>query len=408
MRIPPNMAMWKAVGNGILEGISRVADLDASKLTITLSKTLKPIPKDETLLFGNIMSDHMVVAEFDPEIGWSSPEIKPLGPLSLDPTSSCLQYGTSVFEGMKAYIGPDGEPRLFRPDMNMARLARSAERMALPPFSTDQVLALIKQLIIVDRRWIPLSSGYSLYVRPVVMGTRTGLSVVASDRATLCIMLSPAGPYFRSGAKPTVSVLAVSETIRAWPGGTGEHKVGLNYSPGFLPLRVVQKQGYDLVLWLWGDDMKVTEAGAMNVFVVVARDDGGLDLLTPPLDGTILPGVTRDSILALAKAHTAGETTLPGLETQDSQRVRLHAQERAFTMAEMVQWSTEGKILEAFGAGTAVVIASIGKIGWKGKDLDLPVHEGLGPIANAFRTRILDIQEGREVWKNWSLLVTKL
>lgn len=134
----------------------------------------------------------------------------------------------------------------------------------------------------------------------------------------------------------------------------------------------------------------------------------GLDLLTPPLDGTILPGVTRDSILALAKAHTAGETTLPGLETQDSQRVRLHAQERAFTMAEMVQWSTEGKILEAFGAGTAVVIASIGKIGWKGKDLDLPVHEGLGPIANAFRTRILDIQEGREVWKNWSLLVTKL
>jgi len=270
------------------------------------------------------------------------------------------------------------------------------------------VLALIKQLIIVDRRWIPLFSGYSLYVRPTITGTQIGFSVGASDHATLCIMLSPGGPYFRSNAKPT-SVLAVSETVRAWPGGTGGHKVALNYSAGFLPLRAAQKQGYDQVLWLLGDDMKVTEAGAMNVFVVVARDDGDIDLLTPPLDGTILPGVTRDSVLALAKAHTAGETTLPGLEIQNSQRVRLHAQERSFTMAEMVQWSTEGKILEAFGAGTAVVIASIGKIGWKGEDLDLPVHEGgLGPIAKALRTRILDIQEGREIWKNWSILVTDL
>jgi branched-chain amino acid aminotransferase len=398
------MALWKSVGNGTLEGVSRIADLDASKLKITLAKTLKPIPPHETLLFGNTMSDHMLVAEFDPETGWSDPEIKPHGPLSIDPASSCIQYGTTVFEGMKAYIGSDGEPRLFRPNMNMARLVMSAERMALPPFNTDQVLALIKQLIIIDRRWIPAFTGYSLYVRPTLMGTRIGLSVSPSDHATLCIMLSPGGPYFRSGVK-SISALAVSETVRAWPGGTGGYKVALNYSPGFLPLRIAQKHGYEQILWLLGEDLKVTEAGAMNIFVAVKRDDGDVDLLTPPLDGTILPGVTRDSVLALARAHSAGETALPGIKST----LGLHAKERMFTMDDLLRWSTEEKLLEAFGAGTAVVIASIGKVGFKGEDIVLPVHEeGLGPIAKAFRTRILDVQEGREVWKNWSILVTDL
>ncbi|KAF9065013.1 aminotransferase [Rhodocollybia butyracea] len=398
------MAQWKTVGNGMLEGISQVADLDASKLTVTLAKTLKPIPPHETLTFGNTMSDHMLIAEFDPESGWSSPEIKPYAPLNVYATSSCIQYGTTAFEGMKAYLGPDGEPRLFRPDMNMARLTRSVDRMALPPFNTDQVLALIKQLILVDRRWIPLASEYSLYVRPTVIGTGTGFSVAASDHATLCIMLSPTGPTSAPASKP-ISALAVSETVRAWPGGTGGHKVALNYSPGFLPLRVAQKQGYEQIIWLLGDDMKLTEAGAMNLFVAVARDDGGIDLLTPPLDGTILPGVTRDSVLTLANAHTARETTLPGLE----ETLHLHTHERPFTMTDLLRWSADGKLLEVFGVGTAVIIASIGKIGFKGEDIILPTHEGgLGPIAKAFRTRILDIQEGREQWKNWSILVNEL
>lgn len=145
----------------------------------------------------------------------------------------------------------------------------------------------------------------------------------------------------------------------------------------------------------------------MNFFLVFFITD--IDLLTPPLDGTILPGVTRDSVLALAKAYTAGHTTLPGLEIQGSHPVRIRAQERTITMAEMASWNAEGKLLEAFGAGTAVIIASIGKIGWKGEDLVLPVHEGgLGPIAKAFRTKILDIQEGRDVSMNWSVLVTDL
>ncbi|KAJ3769939.1 aminotransferase [Lentinula raphanica] len=403
------MALWKSVGNGTLEGISRVADLDAAKLTITLSKTLKPIPPRHTWTFGNIMTDHMVIAEFDPEIGWSSPEIKPRDSLKIDPASSCIQYGTTVFEGMKAYIDPNGKPRLFRPDMNMARFARSAERMALPPFNTDQVLALIKQLIIVDHRWIPQFTDYSLYIRPTLMGTRLGLGVAASDHATLCIFLSPTGPYFPSDesskikAKP-ISVLAESNVVRAWPGGTGGHKVALNYSAGFLPLRTAQKEGYEQILWLLGEERRVTEAGAMNVFVVVGRDDEGVDLFTPPLDGTILPGVTRDSVLDLAHAYMAGETSLPGTLPL------IHAQERIFTVADLQRWSAEGKLLEAFGAGTAVIIASIGKIGFHDqgelKNIVLPAHEnGIGPIADAFRTRILDIQEGKEEWKIWSVPV---
>ncbi|KAJ3912711.1 aminotransferase [Lentinula edodes] len=198
----------------------------ASKLTVTLSETLKPIPPPDTWQFGNIMTDHMVVAELDPETGWSDPEIKPRAPLCIDPVSSCVQYGTTVFEGMKvrlalsSYVGPDGETCLFRPDMNMARLARSAERMALPPFNTDQVLGLIKQLIIVDRRWIPLLSEHSMYICPTLMGTRMGVSIAASDHTTLCIFLSPTGPYFRSGGK-SISVLAVFSTVHAWPGGIG-------------------------------------------------------------------------------------------------------------------------------------------------------------------------------------------
>lgn len=234
----------------------------------------------------------MLIVSFDPESGWSAPEIKPYGPLSLDPASSCLQYCTNVFEGMKvscgpiripynrthalpqAYLGPDGEPRLFRPDKNMDRLASSVERVALPPFNTAALLALIKRLILTDKRWIPTPQGYSLYIRPTVIGTRSALGVAASDHATLYVILSPSGPYFKS-TKNSLDILAVGETVRSWPGGTGGHKLGLNYAPSFLPQRIAAKQGYDQILWLLGEEKKITEAGAMNFFAVVQRPDGG-------------------------------------------------------------------------------------------------------------------------------------
>ncbi|KAG1908748.1 aminotransferase [Suillus fuscotomentosus] len=366
------------------------AALDASKLSMTLAKTLKPLQPIETLRFGQSFSDHMIVATYDPELGWSAPEVKPYGPITLDPQCSCFQYGGNVFEGMKAYLGPDGKARLFRPDMNMRRMEKSCARLALPPIDGDVVLELIKRLVNVERRWIPKESGYSLYIRPTVIATRPGLGVTASDHAILYILASPTGPYF---AKP-VSLLAVSENVRAWPGGTGGHKVAGNYSPGFLPQRAAAEKGYDQILWLFGEDRRVTEAGAMNFFVVVKRDDeDGVDLITAPLDGTILPGVTRASCLALASD--------PEFHKEIS--VRLHPQEMVYTMSDLAKWSSEGKLLEALVIGTAVIVGPCNRIGYEGKDIVIP-GDGMGPVGTAIRKKILDIQEGRTEWKGWGVV----
>ncbi|KDR70050.1 hypothetical protein GALMADRAFT_230375 [Galerina marginata CBS 339.88] len=392
------MAIDKVNGtNGAIQHTP--AELDASKLVTTLANELKPVPTPESLVFGETKTDHMLVVNYDPVNGWSAPEIKPYGPLSFDPMSSCFQYCTNIFEGMKAYVGPNGEARLFRPEKNMARLARSAKRVALPPFDTSVVLTLIKRLIEVESRWIPSLPGYSLYVRPTIVGTRSALGVAASDSACLYIIVSPTGPYFRGVAKG-ISLLAEGDCVRAWPGGTGGHKLGLNYAPGFLPQRTAAKQGYDQILWLLGEEEKVTEVGAMNVFIAVKREDGDVDLITPALDGTILPGITRESTLALANAHTSGKVHLPGVP----QTLRLHTHERDLTMAEIAKYHEEGRLLESFGVGTAVVVAPIGRIGWKGKDLVLPAYEGgLGPIGQGLWTTIVDIQTGKKDYEGWSV-----
>ncbi|KAI0920452.1 hypothetical protein AcV5_010181 [Taiwanofungus camphoratus] len=350
-----------------------------------------------TLRFDQVMTDHMLIATYHPSTGWSAPEIKPYGPLSLDPASSCFQYSTSVFEGMKAYVGPDGKPRLFRPNLNMARMKRSTDRIALPPFDTDVLLALIKRLIAIEARWIPALKGHSLYIRPTIIGTRPNFGVGASDHAVLYVILSPTGPYFRTGTRP-ISLLAVNETVRAWPGGTGGYKLALNYAPTFKPQQYAEAQGYNQVLWLLGE--KVTEAGAMNFFVVLKRDDGDWDLVTAPLDGTILPGITRDSCIALATAHPS-RAVLTGLPAT----LRLHPQERTFTVPELFAWHAEGRLLEAFACGTAAIVAGVGRIGYQGKDITLPEHEGgRGPVANAMHERIVDIQEGNVDWEGWSVV----
>ncbi|KAG2361873.1 aminotransferase, partial [Suillus spraguei] len=263
---------------------------------------------------------------------------------------------------MKAYLGPDGRARLFRPDMNMRRLERSCARLALPPVDGDVVLELIKHL---------------LYLRPTIIATRPGLRVTASDHAMLYIIASPTGPYYDL-FRP-ISLLAASENVRAWPGGTGGDKVAGNYSPGFLPQRTAAEKGYDQILWLF-------EAGVMNFFVVVKRGDGdGVDLITAPLDGTVLSGVTRASCLALASD--------PEFHKESS--VRLHPQEMVYTMSDLWKWSSEGKLLEALVVGTEVIVGSCNRIGYDGEDIIIP-GAGLGPI--------LDIQEGRTEWKGWGVV----
>ncbi|KAH9916249.1 branched-chain amino acid aminotransferase II [Epithele typhae] len=370
------------------------AELDASKLEIDLASELKAVPPASELTFGQVMTDHMMIAHYDPVNGWSAPQIKPYGSLSVDPASSCLQYATNAFEGMKAYLGPDGKPRLFRPQMNMQRMETSGGRLALPPFDTNELLKLIKKLVLIEQRWIPTVPGHSLYLRPTIIGTRSSLGVAASDRATLYVICSPTGPFFRTGPKP-IALFAVGEHVRSWPGGTGGYKLSLNYASTFRPQQVAAKLGYDQCLWLLNGT--IAEAGAMNVFVVLKRDDGALEVATPPLDGTILPGVTRASILELVAAHPS-KTTLPGLDPS----IVLHPAERTMTMADLTEWSEEGRLLEVFAVGTAAVVAAVGRIGYEGKDIVLPAHEGaLGPVARGMYDRVTAIQDGRFDWQDW-------
>ncbi|KAL5518422.1 BAT2_1 [Sanghuangporus vaninii] len=371
-----------------------VSKLDASKLIINLTKSPKTLPDPSTLVFGQTFTDHMLVMSFDPKSGWSAPVLQPHQPLQIDPAASCLQYSTNLFEGMKAYLGPDGEVRLFRPNLNMERMKMSAARIALPPFDSDELLILIRKLISIEKRWIPALPGFSLYIRPTMIGTRSSLGVRASDSAMIYVICSPAGPYFGAGTK-TISLYAVYETIRAWPGGTGGHKLGLNYSPGFEPTRRAAQRGYKQVLWLFGEDHRVTEAGAMNFFIVVKREDGDLDLITPPLDGTILPGVTRSSVLELAQVHSS-ETPLDGVPATQ----RLHVKERTLTMKDLQTFADAGTLLEAFCVGTAVIVAPVDKIGYEDKDIILPEQT---PVANALHRRIVAIQEGRFEYKGWSV-----
>jgi branched-chain amino acid aminotransferase len=277
------------------------------------------------------------------------------------------------------------------------------------PFDPSALLEIIKRLVHVDARWIPNAPGCSLYLRPTIIGTRPALGVAASDHAILYVIASPTGPMFR--VPRPIALLGVHEHARAWPGGTGAYKLGLNYAPGFLPQRRAAQKGYDQVLWLLDEqgtgkpeNCRITEAGAMNFFVVLAREDGDLDVITPPLDGTILPGLTRASCLELVGAHPT-RTTLPGLAPEQ----RLHVAERRMTMADLVTWGASGTLREIFCVGTAVIVAPVGRVGFEGQvDVVLPEQKdsplGLGPVGAALRQRVDEIQTGRIEWEGWSVV----
>ncbi|THU90817.1 branched-chain amino acid aminotransferase II [Dendrothele bispora CBS 962.96] len=389
-------------------------EIDPSKLKITRTPTPSTLPSTTSLPFGIHHSDHMLILSYDPQAGgWSAPEIKPYANISLDPMSSCFQYATSCFEGMKAYLSPTSQPLLFRPEMNMARLASSVSRLSLPPFDTSALLELIKKLVKTEEKWIPRDeqgkalTGYSLYVRPTMIGTKSSLGVGASDKAILYVICSPSGPFFppvlpSEGKVPgyikPVKLLTVSEHVRAWPGGTGAHKLALNYSPGFLTQKEAERKGYDQILWLRreGREEVVMEVGAMNFFVALKRDDGDIDIITPPLDGTILPGVTRASILQLIQSDPTLFSS--SFSSTTNPTPKLYAHETPLTMSQLDAWHSQHKILEIFGVGTAAIVAPVGAT------IVVPEYEqGIGPVAAAIRKIILDIQEGRVEWEGWAV-----
>ncbi|GAA5918489.1 hypothetical protein JCM1841_003261 [Sporobolomyces salmonicolor] len=379
--------------------IPAVAPLDPSKLVIQLDTTPKPVPHSSTLVFGQTFTQHMLTVPWSITSGWGTPTIKPYGPLALDPSATVLHYAPTLFEGMKAYKGKDGKTRLYRPELNMARMNRGAARMAFPTFEGEVLIELIKKLLEVDERWVPTDPGCSLYIRPTMIGTRASLGVGPSTEILLYVICSPVGNYFGKGAKP-VSLFASTQNVRAWPGGTGAYKFGLNYGATTSPQLEAAQAGYQQILWLFGEDHEITEAGTMNAFIAFSQNDGTIELCTPPLNDLILPGVTRDSILALARDHASGKAKLPGLPD------RLVVSERKVTMGEIREAATNGTLVEVFGSGTAAIVTSVERIGFQGADIPVPVSgaDGFGAIAGALVKRITAIQYG-ETGSEWSVVV---
>lgn len=253
---------------------SSLQGLDASRLQY--QKVAKPgqPPPSEALVFGASFSDHMLTVPWNSASGWADPKIQPYAPITLDPSSVIFHYGPSLFEGMKAYKDKQGRLRLFRPDMNMRRMNLSADRLVLPTFDGTELTTLIKRLVALDSQWVPDAPGHSLYIRPTLIGTQAALGVNQTSDALLFVITSPVGPYYKTGFKP-VSLEADPEKVRAWPGGTGQFKLGGNYAPGIKPQMEAAKRGYQQNLWLFGEQGWLTEVGTMNLFVAVKGDGGG-------------------------------------------------------------------------------------------------------------------------------------
>ncbi|KAI9360765.1 aminotransferase [Zopfochytrium polystomum] len=371
-------------------------DVTSSALQTTLTSSPKPIPENKTLVFGHTFADHMLTIEWDgARGGFAAPQIQPYGKIALEPCATVFHYAIECFEGMKAYKDKQGRVRLFRPDKNMDRFWKSCERLGLPTFDKAEMLECIKQLVRVDQRWIPSERGYSLYIRPTAIATQESLGVGVSNKALFFTITCPVGPYYKTGFS-AVALSATSHYVRAWPGGTGDSKLGANYASGIRPQLEVARDGFQQNLWLFGADDRLTEVGTMNLFVFWTNPTTGRDeLVTPPLDGTILPGVTRASILEIARGAWKGEFDVA---------------ERSVTMPEVVRAVEEGRLKEMFGAGTAAIVSPIKAIRYKGQDVQIPLDpadpaQQAGPLTRRIADYIMGVQYGEIVHEDWSVVL---
>uniref|UniRef100_UPI00398F34CD branched-chain-amino-acid aminotransferase, cytosolic-like isoform X1 n=1 Tax=Pristiophorus japonicus TaxID=55135 RepID=UPI00398F34CD len=371
--------------NGSWRSISTT--FKASDLQIEHSKHPREKPDSNKLVFGKSFSDHMLTVEWNAEKGWDKPHIKPLQNLSFHPASSVLHYSIELFEGMKAFRGADNKIRMFRPDLNMERMHRSALRACLPDFDKEELVECIRKLIEIDREWVPYSDAASLYIRPTFIGTEPSLGVSRTNHALLFVIIGPVGPYFATGGFNPVSLLADPKFVRAWKGGVGDCKMGGNYGPTIYVQNEALKQGCQQVLWLYGDKHEITEVGTMNIFIYWKNEQGEVELLTPPLDGTILPGVTRQSLLDLGRQW--GE---------------FKVSERGMAMPELLKGLQEDRVKEIFGAGTACVVCPVDRILYQGQSYHIPTMENGPELAKRFLKELTDIQYGRTS-SDWTRLV---
>jgi branched-chain amino acid aminotransferase len=322
--------------------------------------------------FGNYFSDHMAVAEWSQDQGWHDDAIVPYGSGPIDPGNAVFHYAQEVFEGLKAYRRADGSVWLFRPDANARRFARSADRLALPQLPVEDFLASVRSLANLEKRWVSDAPEHSLYIRPFMYADEDFLGVRAAKTVRYAVICSPVGPYFAKGVAP-VDIMVTTKYSRAGAGGTGAAKCGGNYASSLLPQQEAAAEGFSQVLFTdAGTHTLIEELGGMNFFIVTQDDE----LITPALNGNILAGVTRDSLLKLAG------------------QVGLNAVERPLKLEEVTKGIYSGQIIEAFACGTAAVITPIGSLRHDGQDITFakPVHTK----ALELRNLLLDIQYGRE------------
>lgn len=342
-------------------------------LEIKIEKTNKPKtkPNQNNLGFGKYFTDHMFILDYSEGKGWYDPRIIPYQSLMLDPATSVLHYGQAIFEGMKAYPTSDGRILLFRPRKNMERINSSNDRMSMPPIDVDFGVEALKTLVKLDKDWIPTAEGTALYIRPFVFATDPLLGVRASSTYKFVIILSPVGAYYPQGIAP-VNIYVEPEYVRAVRGGTGYAKAAGNYAGGMKAQSIAAKKGYVQVLWLDGVERKyVEEVGAMNVFFKINGE-----VLTPELDGSILPGITRESVIFLLK-HWG-----------------MKVAERRISIQELHEAYKRGELDEAFGSGTAAVISPIGELNWNHSKMIINNNQ-IGPLSKRLYDTITGIQYGK-------------
>jgi branched-chain amino acid aminotransferase len=342
------------------------------RVTKAAAKELKKKPAPgEDLPYGKYFTDYMFLMDYQSGEGWKNSRIEPYRPISLDPAALVLHYGQEVFEGLKAYRWPNGEIYLFRPRMNYERINRSAKRLCMPELDVEFALEATRQLIRLEKDWVPSTFGTSLYIRPNMIATEAALGVQVSQKFLFYIFLAPVGAYYPQGFNP-VDIYVTEKYIRAARGGLGEAKTLANYAASLQAQEEAHELGYSQVLWLDAVERKYAEeVGTSNIFFHI-----GEELITPPLDGTILPGVTRNSVLHIARSW------------------EMKVLERKISLEEVISALESGKLKEIFASGTAAVISPVGRLSYHGKTY--VVNNGkVGPLSQKLYDHVMSIHYGK-------------
>lgn len=341
------------------------------KIPVTLTTNYKEKPTGSDIPFGVITTDHMFLMNYSREEGWHNGRIVPYGPFQIDPACMVLHYAQEIFEGMKAYRDAEGKIRLFRPEENFKRMNSSCERMSIPQVDVDYCVEAVRQLVTLEKDWVPSAPNTSLYIRPFIFATDNHIGVHASHTYLFAIILSPVGPYYATGLAP-VDIMIEEEDVRAVRGGTGFTKCGGNYAASLRAGERAEEKGYSQVLWLDGVERKyIEEVGAMNVLFKI-----GGKIVTPALSGSILPGITRKSCLQLLRDK--------GFEVE----------ERKISVDELMEAARNGSLEEAFGSGTAAVVSPIGSLAYKGEVFTVSGGK-IGPVTQDLYDTLTGIQWGR-------------